>query len=146
MQFSNEIINSFLQSCCTHPGKTIPYEKIKVEVLVPNQPGEQTMFRYFKDWWLHPENKNWNYQFIFTNMHVYICVGEIIKQFREQVRSVDTMTMYIFIFVNIFFRKEERRSRNHGQLQEFPNDSSETNIEKDCESKYKSFLMWLSLS
>ena len=71
-------------------------------------------------------------------MHVYICVGEIIKQFREQVRSVDTMTMYLFIFVNIFFRKEERREAGTiANYQNFPMiPAVKNNIEKDYESKY----------
>ena len=71
-------------------------------------------------------------------MHVYICVGEIIKQFFLQVRSVNTMTMYLFIFVNIFFRKEERREAGTiANYQNFPMiPAVENNIEKDCESKY----------
>ena len=42
-------------------------------------------------------------------MHVYICVGEIFKQILLQVTSVNTMTMDLFVFLNIFFRTEERR-------------------------------------
>ena len=56
------------------------------------------------------------------NINVYICVGEIlIKQFLMQVRSVHTMTMDLFIFIDIFFRTEERREAGTiANYQNFP--------------------------
>ena len=72
------------------------------------------------------------------DVYIHVCVGEIIKQFFLQVRSVNTMTMYLFIFVNIFFRKEERREAGTiANYQNFPMiPAVKNNIEKDCESKY----------
>ena len=122
MLFRNEMIISFLQSCCTK-GIQKNNSLRKNEVLgvlrnAPNQPGETNHVQVF----IHPENKNWIIKFIFTNMHVYICVEEIsIKQLLLQVRSVNTMTMDLLYLSIFFFRTEEKREAGTiANYQNFP--------------------------
>ena len=78
-------------------------------------------------------------------MHVCIFVGEIlIKQFLMQVRSVHTMTMDLFIFVNIFFRTKDRREAGTiANNQNFTMIPVKKTLKKTVILNKKSILLWL---